>query len=67
MKNQTLTQLMQALFQTIGNKRYLYDLEKMIVNLELTPEQLQTVSYLIRDILDLEQHKRKGKSWHRMF
>ncbi len=46
---------MRALFQTLGNKRYLHDLEKLLNDrlTELTPFEDETLAMLGRDLLDL--------------
>lgn len=53
--------LMQALYQTIGNKRYLLDIEKLFEGVELTPEQQQALRYLAQDIRRLEDSNQKRR------
>lgn len=57
----TVRNLMQALYQTIGNKRYMLDLEKLFEGIELTPEQQQALRYLAQDIRRLEDSNQKRR------
>jgi hypothetical protein len=42
--------LMQVLYRTVGNKRYLHDLEVLLKKLELTGHDEQTLHFLARDL-----------------
>ena len=59
-----MNELMRALYQLLGNKRYLNDLEKILERLELTPHERGTMQYLQNDLKQLEnensQLKRKA-------
>jgi len=46
--------LMSSLYQAVGNKRYLHDLEQFLNGLEITPEVKQTLMYLSHDLNDLK-------------
>lgn len=48
----TIKNLMRVLFQRLGNKRYLYDLEILLEKYlnNLQPDELQTINYLIQDL-----------------
>lgn len=54
-------QLMRSLYQSIGNKRYLHDLEIFLSKLELSPEEAQTLCYLSRDIENLKSDRDRAK------
>jgi hypothetical protein len=49
-KSALISSLIRALAQTVGNKRYLHDLENLLNKLELTPHDEETIWYLIRDL-----------------
>jgi hypothetical protein len=44
---------MQALYQTVGNKRYLTLIEKLIERAEITPDEKQALRFLAQDIRSL--------------
>jgi hypothetical protein len=48
---------MQALYQTLGNKRYLTSIEKLIERAEITPEEKQALRFLAQDIRSLSSRK----------
>lgn len=45
--------LIQALAQTVGNKVYLRDLEKLFSSKDLSAQEKETLRYLSRDIREL--------------
>jgi hypothetical protein len=49
-RSDTISSLIRALAQAVGNKRYLHDLEDLLNKLELTPHDEETIWYLIRDL-----------------
>lgn len=51
--NAALRDLVTTLYQLLGNKRYLHDLEVILGWLELNPHDSQTIMYLMRDLKDL--------------
>lgn len=54
--------LMRALYATIGNKRYLNDLEELLARLgTVSGEEEQTLLMLARDIRDIEQQSTKPR------
>jgi hypothetical protein len=65
MKDEMLRLFSQTLYQILGNKRYLHDLEKMLSEVELTPEQKRAVLYLVQDLRehDLRATTRKNRFW----
>lgn len=64
MKDEMLRTLIQTLYQTLGNKRYLHDIEQMLSEIELTPEQQRAVLYLIQD---LRHHEHQAVTRARRF
>ena len=57
--DQTKRLLIQALAQSLGNKVYLRDIEKLLEKVDLLPQESQALKYLAQDIKRLSQNKTK--------
>jgi hypothetical protein len=60
--------LMQSLYQMLGNKRYLHDLEKLFQDklADITPQENETLMFLMRDLKDqhgTSQRNRRESQW----
>ena len=47
--------LIKTLYQVVGNKRYMHDIEKYLKRIEITPKEKHTLRYLIADLKELKQ------------
>lgn len=56
------SQLMRSLYQALGNKRYLHDVEIILERLELTAAEENTLQMLSRDIANLHQEASRKDS-----
>lgn len=61
-KTPEIRNLILALKQTVGNKRYFHDIEELFSQLELTPAQRQAVVYLTQDIRQEEMKAKRAES-----
>lgn len=55
--DQTKQLLIRVLAQSIGNKVYLKDIERLISRMDLTPQEEQALRLLAQDIRQLSQNK----------
>ena len=66
MKNQSIKNLIQVLYQTVGIKRYMRDLEKLLDEklTDLTPMEKETIMMLSRDLNSNNNRSQNGqKRW----
>ncbi len=61
-----MNELIRAITQLVGNKRYIVDLQKILDRLDLTHNERQTMQHLVRDLnqvgIDKQQAEVKGRS-----
>jgi len=55
----------RAVAQTVGNKRYLRDLEKLLERVDMEPDEARALDYLANDVrqLQTEYQRRKREPW----
>ena len=63
-----MNDLIRAITQLVGNKRYIVDLQKILEKLDLTPHERQTMQHLVQDLnqanIDKQQAENKAiKPW----
>jgi len=54
--------LMDSLYQALGNKRYLHDVEMILAKMELTADEERTLLLLANDIANLKNEASNNKN-----